>query len=727
MKIKIKIKSLIMIIVLTLFLVLIVAPLVNLEIANFLSKKGSQNAQAFYENYMASPIKINKKQGLYKYGENLIKGYEKFQIKFNGWGGGERTTPENMNKAMEIFQSILSEDKKNDYESQYSAKAYIKLLDTSIATLDMDKFIYWIDWAKDNENKDIEATSKIYQAYYYFVERDYEKAKEILENFDSERRDKKYYQLMGTINLHLGETDKAKESYENLWENEDLRNMEDYYPYFGGSNSNLWKDDIGKLIGKSQGKYRVKGKVSHNGKGLPFVDVYISPDIGVFYMGGKIPDAVTDKNGEFQTLPLKQGVYELGIELHPSQLYDRVFLKKHISSIQLDSDLEFDFKFTSPLRIKSPKESVLLKEEDQLYISWDKVVGADYYMVESLAFLDPKEKTGGSGTLTLNNSLGQDKFKDTNMKLSLDALDKQISVIGYEGEEEKINSTAILGSYIPGIEYPIIVNAYDKEDNLLGSSLTLISDYEDLTSFEIGGDLTKGEKLILDKRYDEAISYFKDKLNEYPKDKEALFYLTRFYSLGWEKDKIDISQAIEYAQIYDKNYSDYNLTLGVIESIYPNEIKENKELIKRVLDSIPEKDRRKDYYDTLAVYYLVQDEYKKAGETYQKALEEKSINLFYINLYLEEYGKAIAILDSGQIALTKMNSRKLIKLLKNIDSASKEDIVFLKELLKDRLSLTLSLGEEQAIYNKTLRSINSVELKDIIREIGKEEYWDQDY
>ncbi|MGO1469234.1 MAG: tetratricopeptide repeat protein [Tissierella sp.] len=726
MKLKIKVKNLIMLVLTFLFVVLVVAPLINLEIGIYLNSKGSEKAEIFYNNYMASPIKITGKRGLYEYGRSLIKGFERYKITSSGWGGGEKTRPEDMDKAMEVFEEVLLKDKKDGYKDEYSTKSYSKLLDTSIATLDMDKLTYWIAWGKDKENEEIKSMSKLYEGYYYFVQKDYKKSKEILEDLDENKLDEKYYQLMGDINLQLGNVDMAKEYYEKVW-SDHLESMDSFRSYFGGSNSYPYEDDIEKHLRKSQGDYKVKGKVSNNGKGLPFVEVYVSEDVGVFRVGGEMPDAITDANGEFETLGLKQGVYEMGIKIHPSQLYNKVYLKKDIWSVELNSDIEFDFDFSAPMEVSVPKEKMLIKEGEDIDISWDEVRGADYYMIESLVFTDPRERTGGSHTIGLKGKSGDEKIRDNSISLNVNDLDKTIGALSFEGEEEIVNPTGIFGSFIANIEYPLVVNAYDKENNLIASTLTLISDYEDLISMEIEGELTQGENLILDKKYEEAISHYEDQLIEDPKDKEALFYLVRFYSIGWKKGEKDLAKAFKYAEIYDKEYEDYNLSFEVANSIYRDEMDENKKFVKRILDQTAKKDRNDDYYDISARYYLTEGDLLKARESYEKMTRDRSINLVYIDIYLEDYKKAISTLKDGKIFLIKMNTSKVIEGLDIMDNASEEDKKLVKDLLKMTLDNKSSRNEEEAIYKKTLNLVNNLEIKEMIIEIGKEEYWDMGY
>lgn len=726
MKLKIKLKNLIAFIVLFLAIVLIVVPLVNIEIAIYLNNKGSAKADVFYKNYMSSPIKLNKKRCLYDYARSITGEFEKVQINFNSWGGGSNTRPEDMEKAIEIFEEILLKDEKTDYKDEYSTKSYLKLLDTSIATLDSDKLLYWISWGKDKSNEEIKYNSRLYEAYYQFVEKNYKLSKELLDALDGEELDAKYYQLMGDIHLHLGDIEKAEGCFETIG-TDFSDNINSYQRYFGGNNRYLDHKGFESYIEKSKGAYKVNGKVSHNGKGLPFVEVYLSQNIGSLYIGPKIPDAVTDENGEFETLSLKQGVYEMGIDINSSQLYNKVFLKKDIRFIELKEDMVFNFDFKTPLEILTPIDNITIKDEEDFHISWSEEAEADYYRVESLVFTEPKTRSGGSYKVALKDLNGEEKIKTNSLDFNINKLDKTIQALSYEGEEEIVNTTGIFGSFIPNVEYPIIVNAYDKDDKLVASSLTQIIDYEDLVSLSIEGELTKGEKLILDKKYEEAIAHYEKKIKENPEDKEALFYLVRFYSIGWKIGEKDISKAIRYAEVYDKNYKDYNLSFEVIESMRQSEIEENKRLVKKVLEGVAEEDKNWRYYNRKAMYHLAEGDLIKARENYDKEDKDKSVIIVYIDMYLEDYKKAIETLNSGELLLLKMDRMKVIEALNDLEDVGEEDKDSFKKLLKMAIDNNISIDEQESIYKKTINSIKSLELKKIIKEIGREEYLDYEH
>ena len=728
MKFKIKVKTLIAFILAALFIILIITPLINLEIANHLSNNNkSDKADAFYQNYINSPIKINKREGLYEYAGSLVKGFEKYKIKLNGWGGGENTTPEDMERAIEIFEEVLLTGDKKDYNDKYSLFSYSKLLDTSIATLDTDKLLYWIEWGRDKENKEIKYNSRLYQAYYYFVQRDYESSKVILDSLDEKDLDRKYYLLMGDVNLHLGDREEAQKWYKKLEDSNYDINYNSYDSSFGGESSYIGEHEIKEYLDRLGEGYTIKGKISNNGKGLAFIEIYLNEDIGVFSTGATIPDAITDENGEFETLPVKQGVYDIGIGLNTSQLYNKVFLRKDISLLELEGDIEFNFDFVSPFKIKAPRESIVMKEEEYLNISWDQIEGAEYYKVETVIFMNYKEKSGGSVTMPISDKVGEEKIEDNKIIFRLSDSNKSIGIMSYQGDEEIINPTAIIGAFIPGGEHPIIVSAYDKDDNLLSSSLPLISNYEDMVSIEVEGELSEGEKLIMENKYEEAISLYESKLLEDPKDEKSLFYLARIYGLGWKKGAQDITKAIEYARVYDKEYGDYNLVFELFDFMGTKTMRDNKDLVKEVLNLVDEKDRDEDYYYNEARYYLIEEDYLAAKSSYRNIVKDRNINEAYIDMYLEDYSRAIDSLENGEMKVMFMNKRIVNEALKDIDSVSNKDKLLFKDLLKTILDNNLSTKEMNILYKNTLKKMDSKDLKDAVTEIAKEEYFYEYY
>jgi len=103
---------------------------------------------------------------------------------------------------------------------------------------------------------------------------------------------------------------------------------------------------------------------------------------------------------------------------------------------------------------------------------------------------------------------------------------------------------AVLGKFLPGIEYPIVVNAYDENNNLITSSLPLRTYYDQIPSITVDGGLTEGEDMILRKKYPEAIELYESILKENPDDMDALRYLAKIYGIGWKKGEKTLKEQV---------------------------------------------------------------------------------------------------------------------------------------------------------------------------------------
>ncbi|NSJ93010.1 hypothetical protein G7A79_28555, partial [Coprococcus sp. MSK.21.13] len=146
----------------------------------------------------------------------------------------------------------------------------------------------------------------------------------------------------------------------------------------------------------------------------------------------------------------------------------------------------------------------------------------------------------------------------------------------------------------------------------------------------------------------------------------------KFYMIGWKKDKKDYNKALKYAKEYD-DLTNNKLSFEVVEFMKNKNIRENKKLVKEILDNIPQKHRDTNYYHQRARYHLALEEFEKAKENYEKMSDYKFIDMLYIDIYLQDYTKAINILKSGEINLRKMNAAKVIDALNNMNNVPKKD------------------------------------------------------
>jgi hypothetical protein len=715
MKIKIKIKILILLIfVFTITLVWII-PTAILGIANSLEYKGSDKATFFYQKYASYPTTSDIK-GSFLYAKSLVKSHSKFTIYFNSWGGGGNTSPEDMEKSKEILQGILKEPFHKESEKQYYIDSYKLLLDLAIATGDVDMLNNWISFGQEVNDEKLKYTSDIYSGFLFHVNGDRDGARRIVTKYDkTDFADVNLDILRAEISLFDGNYEEAKKIYENMTSNNFWEFDKDNFGSNGYDNRNFWFDNVLEVF---KGDNVIRGTISYEGEPMPFVEIYVQAADGGIRVGGESYIGITDKNGEFETLGLKDGVYNIGIGVEGSLLADKVLQRPTNSYFELDGDDgEINFEFKNTMGIKIPESDKKISGEE-FTVSWEEVDGADYYTVEIVTISDGA--IFRSPTIDVN---GQIKFTKTSATFNIDLLKSNISGIS-RWEEGLLGPEAVLGLFLPGVEHPIVVNAYDENKNLITSSLPQRTYYDQIPSVKVGGSLTEGEKIILNQDYPEAIQYYENILEDEPDNTDALRYLTKIYGIGWKYGEENIKRAIELGERLTDVIGDNSLLINIIELMEIDEIKENSELYySAVLED--SEDHDDSYYYNLSRYYIATENWEGARNALQNREEYVSTDLFYLNIYFENYIEAAENAKYTQRNLTSVEVKEALKELEENPPQPKDKQVF------DNFLLNLVKGvqreEGKTLYRETVRQISNSNIQTILHEVYLERGWDISY
>lgn len=719
MKIKIRVKTILKLSLLALFIFIVLIPFGTLQIAKYLDRKNSDKAIVFYEGYLSKAIKFQDYEALYNYADNLIGYPYRYTIMMQGYGGsGDKTTLEDIDKAKAALEEIIKKGK-----GDYFVLAYMRLMDINISSQNPKELIDWINWGKDSEDSNIKYASDLYNSYYHFINRDYLKANEILDIYDgNEIADYKYYFLRGYIALFEGDFNNAKDYFEKGNQMGVNKFDETLFGTATHQNRLFWIEEYMK---DQMGDYKVRGRVTFNGEPMPFVEVYIQDSNGGYRSSGEEFIGITDVNGEFETIGFREGRYDIGIGISDSILYDKVFLTNNDRFIDIDKNINYDFAFVSPIKVSSPTPGLVL-EHDEFKVAWDEVEGVSYYDIQTIAFENNDKNSGSSMRFSIMDSSIYGKFTDNEIVMDLNMLKKRTGSFMWSGEEMIVNPGAILGNLINGYEYPIVVNAYDEDHNLIGSSLSINSYYDNMPSIKLAGELSEGEKLISSKQYVKAINYYNGVLEKDPNNEEALIYLSKMYYVSYKRDMADYDKALEYAIRYYEIKDDRSLIFNVIEFMDHDAHRKHKDLIINFLDNIDVEIRGEDYYFNKAKFYLSIRDYVNAREAFGKSYFGNT-NLLFIDLYLGDLDSALSRLEEGidLYRMDKISIRDSIKGLIKDDNLS-EDYGYFKEILDVILSQDVSDEEGISIYNKTIIKIENLNLKALLNEIRLYKNWDME-
>lgn len=721
MKVKIKVKTLLILMIVFILAFFWGVPAAILGIADYLENKGSDRASLFYEKYASYPVASNIR-GKFLYADSLVKSFDKYKIFFSSWGGGEDTSPEDMEKAKKILEDIMKEDPGGEEEKEYYMDSYELLLDMAIATGDAEMLHKWISFGQAGRDEKLIYTAELYSGFFLHVNGDKEGAEKIIAKYETtDLADGKLELLKAETALFDGDYEKAGEIYEKL-DNRRGAKEKGVFGSTGYYDRRYWYQSVWKSF---KGDHVIRGTVSYEGEPMPFVEIYAyAAADGGFRSSGESYIGITDENGEFETLGLRDGVYNVGIGVEGSLLTDKVLQSPARRYLELDgTDAEIDFVFNKALGVNMPAHGEKISG-NEFTVSWEKVEGAEYYTVEPVIFFEPYEKSGGSYRSAIADQSGEDKFTGTSAKFNIEMLKNRIGGLSYSGEEMLLWPNTVLGAFLPGIEYPIVVDAYDGDHNLITSSLPLRDYYDGIPSITAEGSLTEGENLILRKKYPEAIEYYENILKDNPDDPDALRYLAKIYGTGWKEGEKDPERAIALGRRYADVSGNGELLFWILSGMGTDEIKENRELVRAILEEKKE-DLDDEGYGLLSRYYIAVENWEEAREALRNIEGYVPDDLFYLNMYFGDYAGAAENIQSEKFYISRLSAGKVINALKALESRRPKDPdrqAFNNFLLKLVTGVNNSMG--RALYDETVSRITDNHLKAILHEIFLERNWD---
>lgn len=721
MKIKVKVKTLILVSLGVLFFIFGIVPFANMELADYLSNKKPEIAEKLYDNYIRYPSSLRKDEALYKQAENIMQVFGRYNIMQGGKTWNKLLDYASVTKAIESNEKIVKDYPKSDYYS----KAYMSVMDIYIYLGDVDSLHNWIDWGISKGREDIRNIAYLYKAYGYYADRKYQSAEEILNSFsmDNEELNYIYYFIKGHIALAKEDFQKAKEYYKKA-NNIDLRNRRDN---LFGSTVHFDREAWLNKMNFSKGGKRIRGRVTADGGGIPFVEVYLKyPNEGYSSGGGQLV-AITDKNGYYETVGMKKGRYEIGIGISTPMLFDKVYLDRKVRFLDVSDDMEFDFELVTPMTIISPGPGELVKD-NKFVVEWKEVDGADYYTVFSVGFEEPENMKGSSMTFALVDENREYNIRGNKAVLDIEVLRNEGLGSSFRTSDEIINPTSIIGYFYDGIEMPVIVEAYDSDGNKLNSSIPLATYYNNTSSIKIEtGDLTEGEKLILDKKYEEAIEHYENILVKDENNMEALFYLTRFNMVDWKKDKKNILKALDYGKGYYSVTGDTKLIFKLLLEAESDEYREYKDSIAELLSMIPEENMTSDLYWIMGEYHSALGEFQQAKENLILAnYPHLNPKIIYIDLILGENEKGLKRLRNEDIKFDYMSKEKLvegIEILNTLDKNNEEYLGF-KEFLSKLIKREEDYNKRREDFEKIYNTVKNKGIKIILNEIKADNHWD---
>ena len=492
----------------------------------------------------------------------------------------------------------------------------------------------------------------------------------------------------------------------------------------------------------------ISGRVTLDDKPLAYAIVFAKDreyrgmssgflDMGVRAFG------ISDNDGNFTIKNIPDGRYGLGISVDWQRIKNK----------QIAMDREYNMVFHGNDKITKNIEffnllKVISKEkldENNIKFIWENNRSeVEYYRV-GIAL----NKEGSFSTI-----YHTDKIYDKSYILNIEDMRNSNNVgRGLSYGMDGIDPYSILDPLAYGGEYVYTITGYDSNDNVVISNKGIFNNGDYDTVFLEGRELSLGDKLLIDRKYEEAIIEYEKSFKDNPLDLEAARSLALLYTYGWEYDNrdnrgellgSDYNKAKEYYEILEEKDKLSNILLYQYARVlirleeYDKAIK----LYEKLLD------RGEEYhYSSLGKMYVYKKDYSVAVEYYNKFLESSKYNYVVdelIMIYALE-NKTDLLIDVSKkydytnyhdsyeevikdyINIDKSDYDKFYDLIKSSNFTEAEKFLEgkdddLSKLYKGILILQKPLErfEREVEYTKIYKSVKDPLIKKLMEYLGKD-------
>jgi len=718
-KIRVKVKNLLLGVLMIGILYFWGIPQATLGIANYLDTKNSDKAQLYYEKYADTRKSISSRL---IFAESLVDHFSRFVIYSQGWGGGNGVSQEQMEKAEEVLRLNLGENPSKSELKDY-VSSYRMLMDMAIAEGSSNKLKELIGWGEKSNNAEVKEISSIYTAFLHTINRDFSKAERIIEGLENTgSSDPRLQIIRGEMALFKGDIEEATRIYDELgrrsWKELDSS-------YFGSRaylDRKFWLEQASEHIGEDG---FIEGRILFEGKPMAFVEIYLQYADGGFRAGGDGYIAITDENGYFKSIGLKKGLYDIGVGTLESILVDKVFSRIEPGYVEVGEGITtVDFKFRNTIKVLSPQPGTYL-DNDELVVRWEEVPGAAYYTVEPVAFFDPINKSGGYFRRAIESVEGEIRFTSDSAKFKVSKLLYASGGLTREGNDRILGPGAILGMFLPGVEYPITVNAYTKDNGLITSSLPMRTYYDSLPSVIMPGELSEGQRLVAGMKYPEAIQHYEDILLEDPENVEAITSLAKLYGLGWKLGEKNLERAFILSDSIIDSRLKSDIMRIILQDMTSEELLQNEKIVLEVIESLDNL-KNDDLRYTEFRFHRAKKDWKAARAALEKLESYVPDTLVFLDIYFEDYDKALERLRDKRFYPSRLQGSIFTDAVAGLkeNPPSSSDLSIFREFI-ERLIGDGTYENSGAIYTSTTGRLRDKNLRTIIDEIYNQRHWNQ--
>lgn len=738
-KIRIKVKHLTYILAGILITVFILLPNALFIYAQTMERGNVEASKVYYKRYIdLFPWGGKRAEALYNLAQKIIPEdsrsgrYKVYSAGFSG--GGQHITSQMIENGAAYYLKVIEE-----YEdSEFYTKSYYNLVDLYTMSGMFSEAEKLIDEGFKSNREDIRLAAYKYNMLNHMIGGEYEEARKIgMKYINENKADPDIYMLMGDIDYYDRKLQDAVKYYEkardmNKWER-GKRPGEFMMPYY----KNLWVDgriDLVKKLMEEEGDSSIYGKVIINGKPAPFIFIYMADQQSG--MSGSIGDedrkisAITDFEGNFIMPNLPEGDYIMGAGI-PTIYLDRTRFQTPSEGyfhLNKGEKKEFNFNFVPPMKLVKPKGTVA-PVDNRVEIEWERVEGAAYYLIRLIAFEKHNANVGSYSSFSPT-----DRIFDTKYTLDIDEVN--MGEYGFMmSDEGELNPHAYLGIFYPGCTVPLYVEAFDAGGGLIKSTVPMKIDFKDMAVISLPGEnLTESDRLVLERKPEEAVLSYEKDLEKNPEDIHAMRVLSRIYSLGTRRKHIadgefniegsDRDRALELTRRLSQITGDTSYLKLMLRRRFPD-YPEEADWILKEYDKLPEEDLEAEDFAVMGRMNMHLKDYNEADRYFEKVYDAYKNTNYYdlapviMRLYLKDYDGALRFFDILDLRYYNVDRYEFQGDIKSLEGIKKDSLEY--EKFEEALEIIMSFRgnkEYKEQYSGIYNTIGDKVLSRLLKNIG---------
>lgn len=323
--------------------------------------------------------------------------------------------------------------------------------------------------------------------------------------------------------------------------------------------------------------------------------------------------AVTDADGYYRMENVPDGVYGMGISLEWQRVQGKAWLmyKNYDLKFEGGSSIEKNVSFFSPKNMVSVYDAGGGRLEFRIKLP----EGATYYTIAMGELRDV-----GDNMLIANNTFNSERLKASDYILDIGEERRRGMLTGTSYGTDGLDPHDLMEPFYHTGDYSYNITFYDNRDGIMFDSSGIYPNRQSNLIHVDGSEWSEADRLLLDKKYDEAVKLYEATIDEPEEGLHALKVLAKLYLNGWvynaktyELENKDTQKAKKYLTMLTEKIADNSQINAALARLYMEE----KDYSKAI--SILEKNTG-DTFGTrqIARVYGYMDSFSKAVEYYNK-------------------------------------------------------------------------------------------------------------